>query len=227
MFTGGCVREPVARPARPLLGVPLAGALLVGALLAGLRPVAAQAAPAGADTVRRPAPARPDTATSSRGPRRQRAGAAPREGLRPPISPRRAFFSSALLPGLGQSRLGRPTAGAVFAGVELASLAMLAKTLGDLRAAKAVRADSVPTAFPVDSLGRPVPPTARTVAPFTNDLVRARRLHLEDWIAAVLFNHLISGAEAFVSANLYDLPAQISARPNPRGGAVVAVSVAW
>jgi hypothetical protein len=115
----------------------------------------------------------------------------------------------------------------VFAGVEMGSIVMLAKSLGDLRAAKAFRGDSVTTAFPVDSLGRPLPPTASSPGPFTNDLVRARRLHLEDWIAALLFNHLISGAEAFVSANLYDLPAQISARPNARGGGAVAVTLAW
>lgn len=182
-------------------------------------------------------PARPAADTASppaasdsvraRGPRQARAGAAPRPGLRPPVTPRQAFLSSLLLPGLGQSRLGRPTAGAVFAGVEMGSLAMLVKSLGDLRAAKAFRADSVPTVFPVDSLGRPIAPTAQSAAPFSNELVRARRLHLEDWIAALIFNHLISGAEAFVSANLYDLPAQISARPAARGGGTVAVSVAW
>lgn len=186
-----------------------------------------------------PAPSRPsrDTSTlasprdsaarAARGPRRTtRAGAAPRAGLRPPVSPRRAFLSSLLVPGLGQSRLQRPTAGAVFAGVEMAAVVMVGKSLADLRAAKAFRADSVPGAVPVDATGKPTGTTPMVVAPFTNDLVRARRLHLEDWIAAIAFNHLISGAEAFVSANLYDLPAQISARPTPRGGAVT-VSLAW
>ena len=142
------------------------------------------------------------------------------------MTPRRAFLSSLVLPGLGQSRLQRPTAAAVFAGVEFGALLMLQKSLGDLRAAKAFRADSVPVVQPVDTLGQPVSPTTLVAAPFSNDLVRARRLHLEDWIAVLLFNHLISGAEAYVSANLYDLPTQISARP-ARGGAAVAVSVTW
>lgn len=174
-----------------------------------------------------PVPARADS-TRARGPRPARAGVTPRPGLRPPISPRRAFLSSLLVPGLGQSRLQRPTAGAVFAAVEIGSIVMLAKSLGDLRSAKAFRADSVPTSFPVDSLGQPLPVTSQSAGPFTNDLVRTRRLHLEDWIATLVFNHLIAGAEAFVSANLYDLPAQISARPNTRdGGATVALSVAW
>lgn len=201
--------------------------------VAAARPAAAQVTPAGGDTTRADStraavrtPARRDTNAVTRGPRQARAGAAPRPGLRPPVTPRRAFLSSLLLPGLGQSRLQRPTAGAVFAGVEMGALVMIGKSLGDLRSAKAFRADSIPTVQPVDSLGQPVTGSAQTVAPFTNDLVRARRLHLEDWIAVVIFNHLISGAEAFVSANLYDLPAQISARPTEHGG-VLAVSVAW
>lgn len=118
----------------------------------------------------------------------------------------------------------------MFAAAEVTSIVMLAKSLADLKAAKAFRADSIPTVQPVDALGQPVAPTAQTAAPFTNDLVRTRRLHLEDWIAALIFNHLISGVEAFVSANLYDLPAQISARPAGRGGGgggTVALSVTW
>ena len=145
----------------------------------------------------------------------------------PPVTPKRALISSLLLPGLGQTRLERPTAGAVFAGVELAAIAMIGKSLADLRSARALRADSITRVIPVDSLGRPVTPILRAGGNFTDELVRARGLHVEDWIAVILFNHLISGAEAFVSAQLYDLPAQISARPTQRGGAAVAVSVAW
>lgn len=205
-------------------------------LASGLALVAAPLLGIGAQT--QPAPPRPprDTAAvasprdsaarAAPGPRRTRAGAAPRPGLRPPISPRRAFLSSLLVPGLGQSRLQRPTAGAVFAGVEMAAVVMIGKSLADLRAAKAFRADSVPGSVPVDSLGVPTGTTPLVGAPYTNELVRARRLHLEDWIAVIVFNHLASGAEAFVSANLFDLPAQISARPTPRGGAVT-VSLAW
>ncbi len=60
------------------------------------------------------------------------------------------------------------------------------------------------------------------------ELVRARRTHYEDWIALIIFNHLISGAEAFVSAHLWDLPAQVSVRPSIGGrGASVSASIAW
>lgn len=103
---------------------------------------------------------------------------------------------------------------------------MIGKSLADLRAAKAFRADSVVGSVPVDSAGTPTGATPLVGAPFTNELVRSRRLHLEDWIAVIAFNHLISGAEAFVSANLFDLPAQISARPTTRGGALT-VSLVW
>ena len=34
----------------------------------------------------------------------------------------------------------------------------------------------------------------------------------EDWIVLLVFNHLLAGAEAFVSANLYDFPATLKAR---------------
>jgi hypothetical protein len=132
-----------------------------------------------------------------------------------------------LLPGLGQTRLLRPTAGAIFAGVELASLAMISKSRADLRTARALRADSISTVIALDTLGRPTRAQTRVVGNLTDDLVRARGLHVEDWVAVLLFNHLISGAEAFVSAQLYDLPAQISARPSRGGGTTVAVSVAW
>jgi hypothetical protein len=104
---------------------------------------------------------------------------------------------------------------------------MINKSLADLRAARALRADSVTTVIPVDSLGVPTGEPTRVAGGFTTDLVRARGLHVEDWVALIFFNHLISGAEAFVSAQLYDLPAQISAHPTPRGGAALVVSVAW
>lgn len=136
-------------------------------------------------------------------------------------------MSSFLVPGLGQARLERPTAGAIFVAVEIASIAMINKSLADLRAARALRADSVTTVIPVDSLGVPTGEPTRVAGTFSTDLVRARGLHVEDWIALLFFNHLISGAEAFVSAQLYDLPAQISARPTTRGGAALTVSVAW
>ena len=71
-----------------------------------------------------------------------------------------------------------------------------------------------------------LPTVTRLPNVFNSTLVRARRLHLEDWIAVIAFNHLFAGAEAFVSANLWDLPTEVSARSTDRGPAL-AVTVAW
>lgn len=114
----------------------------------------------------------------------------------------------------------------MFVGLEFGIIAMLVKSNTDLRAVQRFRADSVASAFPVDSLGNNVPRPPQRTGGLGQDLVRARTLHREDWIAALAFNHLIAGAEAFVSANLYDLPAQISALPSSQG-TVVALSIAW
>jgi hypothetical protein len=222
----------MTRPALPPYGAALGVCATALALAVASEPAGAQPRPRGAapgapaaDTGRRATAA--DTTRRASGPRARAEGAAPRRDLRPPVSPRRALLSSLLLPGLGQARLERPTAGAVFAGVELAAFAMIGKSLADLRAARALRADSVTSVITVDTLGVPTTTVTRVEGPFTSELVRARGLHAEDWIAVILFNHLLSGAEAFVSAQLYDLPAQISARPTARGGAAVAVSIAW
>ncbi len=55
--------------------------------------------------------------------------------------------------------------------------------------------------------------------------VKARRLHFEDWIATLVFIHLFSGADAFVSSQLWDLPAQIELRALPRGAVGVGASL--
>ena len=186
------------------------------------------------DTTRTPAdtgraPAQADSAARpTAAPRRPRAVPVERPGLVPPISPRRAFLSSLLVPGLGQVKLDRPSAGALFVAVELTAIALASKSAYDLRAAKRFRADSVVQAYPVDTLtgeprttGRP-----RVEGPYTNDLVGARRVHLEDWLAVLAFNHLIAGAEAFVAANLWDLPGQVGALRTARGPALQ-VSFRW
>jgi hypothetical protein len=180
------------------------------------------------DTAAVAAPQPPARDTTPRPPRRRTAAASPL--IRPPITPRRALIYSLLVPGLGQSRLDRAATGAFFVAIEAGALAMVGKSAFDLAQAKAFRGDSlVSTTFPVDTAGKPVTPTAtgsRVPNTFSNTLVRARRLHLEDWLAVIAFNHLISGAEAFVSANLWDVPAEVSVHPGRRGTSV-ALTVAW
>jgi hypothetical protein len=171
-----------------------------------------------------------------------RAGAAARRDTtpgvdlpRPPISPRRAFLTSFLLPGYGQARLGRPTASAFFLTVEVASALMLGKTIHDVGVARRYLADSVPATYAVDATTGQVrrdstgAAVVESWAPgqYTTDLLRARRLQREDWIAALFFNHVVAGAEAYVSAHLWDVPAAVSISADPRGGATVVASLRW
>jgi hypothetical protein len=147
--------------------------------------------------------------------------------LHPPISPSRAFLYSFVIPGQGQAALRRPRAAAFFASIEVGSLFMLFKSKNDLRIARDHQADSVFTGnYNPSTSGDP----ADSIPIYTPDplaaRIRARQLHVQDWVATLVFNHLIAGAEAYVSALLWDLPAQVSFRPAPRGVAVNA-SIAW
>lgn len=180
--------------------------------------------------------ARRDT-LRSRAPDSLSRGAArsPRDSLATPISPRRAFVYSVLLPGTAQAILNRPVAGALFVSVEVLALALASKAAYDLRFARAHQNDTVVVAYAVDpATGQPVldPRTGLPTPVGTEQnghgaaLVKARRVHFEDWIAALAANHLFAGADAFVAALLWDLPSRLSIRALPRG-ATVGVSLAW
>jgi hypothetical protein len=138
---------------------------------------------------------------------------------RPPISPRRAMVYSMLLPGFSQSRLNRPTSSIVFAVGEILSIGMARKAALDLREARAARKDSIPTGFSVDTVTGVVTATGFT----QNRLVArigARRTHYEDWLAALVFNHIISGADAYVAANLWDFKANVAVAPTHDGATI-------
>src|ERR1039458_4160294 len=147
--------------------------------------------------------------------------------IAPPISPRRAFVYSALIPGMGQAALDRKYTGAAFFLIETMSWALLRRSADDQRIAKAFVGDSVPQSYTIDPTtglavrdghGDPVVATWAQTR-YTQDLVRARALHVEDWVAVILFNHLFSGADAYVAANLWDLPQHLGVRATPlRGG---------
>ncbi|MBC7841883.1 MAG: hypothetical protein H7099_06210 [Gemmatimonadaceae bacterium] len=137
--------------------------------------------------------------------------------LRPPITPKAAFLHSLAVPGWGQSALRRSTAATLFSSVELGAIYMVMKSRADLKRAKALRGlDSITVGDP--SLGESV----TRVPAVTEELINARRLHLEDWIAVLVFNHLLAGADAYVAANLWDLPARVSIRHTPAGPALAA-----
>jgi len=161
---------------------------------------------------------RVDTATILRGP-------GPRDSIRTPLSPGKAFLNSMMLPGLGQARLQRHVPGAFYWTVEAVSFAMLFKTASELRIAKARAKDMVVARYKVDPTdGAPVLdpdgafiPVDSVANPYDADLVNARRSQFEDWVALIVFNHLFSGADAFVSSLLWDVPARVGFRPAPAG----------
>jgi hypothetical protein len=152
-------------------------------------------------------------------------GSQAQDTLRPPISPRRAFLYSLMLPGAGQAKLDRGYAGGMFFLIEVASLALVHRSAEDLRIARASAGDSVPLRYQLDEVtGLPVLDTngdptvaAWRVSRFDAAYVRTRRLHYEDWIAVLIFNHLFAGADAFVAAQLWDLPGKVAIRQTPFG----------
>ena len=157
-----------------------------------------------------------------------------RDTARPPISPKRAFLYSLLAPGYGQSVLDRPIAGLMFAGAEMTWIALATKSAFDLRYARAHKADSLVLTYAfdettgkvkLDSLGRL---QGATYAPnrYGPARVEARRKHLEDYYALIIATHLLAGAEAFVAAQLWDLPAHVSIKHMPFGPALAA-SFRW
>ncbi len=150
-----------------------------------------------------------------------------------PISPGTAFLRSFLAPGLGQMNLGRRKAASVFIIGEVGTVAMSVKSWSDLDKAKKARRDTV--AIPVlDDAGNPVIDSVTnqpkvTFAPKNKniaDRVKARRTHLEDWLAAMIFNHLFAGADAFVAANLADFNANVQANYS-EGSVRVMARIAW
>jgi hypothetical protein len=152
---------------------------------------------------------------------------------RVPISPRSALIRSLLVPGLGQFQLGRGKAAAIFVGAEVATILMSLKSKRDLDAATAARRDTVLVPL-TDTTGFPIidPKTGLQKTgykPRNQNLVgriHARRTHLEDWISGIVFNHLFSGADAWVAANLADFNANVNVTAVGRG-VQVAARIAW
>jgi len=157
-------------------------ALLVLGLLAG--PVAAQdstQARPPADTVQTP------VAPDSLGPAGPPADSVP--VVRPPVSPMGAFWRSLLIPGWGQAKLGRRTAGALFLGFEGVALGMTISTSNQLNYLKETN-------------------SAR---------VDSKSAQHEDWLVLLGVNHLLAAMEAYVSAHLWDFPGDLSIQAAPGG----------
>ena len=136
----------------------------------------------------------------------------------PPLSPRRAFLYSLLVPGYGQSRLGRPIAGGLFAITESIAIAMLRESRTELSEARLFRQDTLVNIGNDPASGNAV--LQRTS--YNDELISIRRGHVEDWIAFLIANHLFAGADAYVGAHLWDLPSQVAVEATSYGPAIVA-----
>ena len=105
------------------------------------------------------------------------------------LRPMGAFLRSLLLPGWGQAATGRHVAGAVFATWEGVSAMMTLKAQSEFHYLREARSVNV----------------------------GAKRQEVQDWLVLWIFNHLFSGAEAFVSAHLQDFPKDLKVRALPGG----------
>ena len=114
----------------------------------------------------------------------------------PPITPGGAFFRSLILPGWGQARLDRDVTGGLFLIWEGVCATMVWKAQWQLDYARA---------------------RGKFVASHTQER--------EDWIVLLIFNHLLAGAEAYVSANLFDFPGALKVRTLPGGATGVGLEV--
>lgn len=108
--------------------------------------------------------------------------------IQPPISPLGAFGRSFLLPGWGQAILGRRVTGAFFVFWEGLTLTMTLKASHQL-------------AY-IEDVG-------------TQEQIDAKKQEVQDWAVLLVFNHLLAGAEAFVSAYLWDFPVELEQRALP------------
>jgi hypothetical protein len=170
-------------------------ATALGCLLA-TAPLAAQDSsgvlPARPDSRLAPAP---DTASMTAPPATAAVDSVPL--IRPPVSAMGAFWRSLLIPGWGQAKLGRKTAGAFFLAAEGVTLGMVLTTSSQLDYLEATGSGSVD----------------------------AKRQQHEDWLVLLGLNHLLAAMEAYVSAHLWDFPGDLSIQAAPHGGVAGAVSM--
>jgi hypothetical protein len=112
-------------------------------------------------------------------------------------APLNYFFRSLAVPGWGQASLDRKLTGGMFIAFEGLALAMALKASHELRYLE------------------------RT----NSERVEGKRQERQDWFVLVAVNHLFSGLEAYVAANLYDFPADLRMRALPNGRTGVQLTI--
>jgi hypothetical protein len=96
---------------------------------------------------------------------------------------------SLLLPGWGQAVLHRRVTGAVFVFWEGVTLTMTLKSAHQLAYYRSIDSEKI----------------------------QAKKQEVQDWAVLLAFNHLLAGAEAYVSALLWDFPGEVRLRAVPGG----------
>lgn len=154
------------------------------------------------------------------------------ESLEGRPSPTGAMIRSFVLPGWGQASYDRYVRGGVYFTGHMGNTFMVLKTLARLgeaedmaaRRAAVTRDSLVAAGVPADSIDTRIDahPEVRRI----RGLVDAREEQREDWVALGLFWVLMSGVDAFVTAQLADFPASIGAvYDGRRYGVYVAIPV--
>jgi len=105
------------------------------------------------------------------------------------VRPMGAFLRSFVLPGWGQAATDRPMTGAAFVAWEGVTVMMTLKAQQEANYFKAIHSANL----------------------------RHKRQEVQDWLVLWVFNHLFSGAEAYVSAHLRDFPPDLKVRAFPGG----------
>jgi hypothetical protein len=105
------------------------------------------------------------------------------------VSPGGAFRRSLLLPGWGQAATGRHTSGALFVAWEGVTMMMTLKAQREADYFKRIGATGL----------------------------KHKRQEVQDWLVLWIFNHLFSGAEAYVAAHLQDFPKELKLQSVPGG----------
>lgn len=108
--------------------------------------------------------------------------------IKPPVTPMGAFWRSLLIPGWGQARLGRKTAGAFFLAAEGVTLGMTLSASSQLRYLEETGGDT-----------------------------EGKSEQRDDWLVLLGVNHLLAAMEAYVSAHLWDFPGDLSIQAAPSG----------
>lgn len=120
----------------------------------------------------------------------------PADTLHPGVRPMGAFWRSFLIPGWGQAVTDRQMTGAAFVVWEGVTAMMTLKAQQEANYFKTIHSANL----------------------------RLKRQEVQDWLVLWIFNHLFSGAEAYVSAHLRDFPPDLKVRAFP-GGVGVSVPI--